>query len=176
MLRTIFFAAATVGAFAAVAAPALAQQQTSSQTATAEFLGRSGTSAGRATLNAAKDGVLFEIEISGMPVRKWVAVHIHEMGACDPTTGHESAGGHFNPDDREHGFLAANGPHAGDMPNQYVGDDGVLRAQIFNSFVRLDDKERGIRGRALVIHAGSDDYRTGPSGGAGDRLACAVIQ
>src|SRR5690606_22143049 len=83
---------------------------------------------------------------------------------CDAAHGHESAGGHFNPDGGEHGFLAADGPHAGDLPNQYVGDDGVLRAQIHSALVRLDDAERGIRGRALVLHAGSDDYRTGPAG------------
>ncbi|QRM54836.1 superoxide dismutase family protein [Sinorhizobium sp. BG8] len=172
MLRTtVIFTAA---ALACTLSPAVAQQQ--SESATAEFLGRSGTEAGRATLSSGRDGVLFEIEITGMPVRKWVAVHIHEHGACDPTTGHESAGGHFNPGSKEHGFLAANGPHAGDMPNQYVGDDGVLRAQIFNGAVQLDDKDLGVRGRALVVHAGFDDYRTGPSGGAGDRLACAVIK
>ena len=108
--------------------------------------------------------------------RKWVALHIHETGACDPTSSHESAGGHFNPNEGEHGFLAADGPHAGDMPNQYVGDDGVMRAQVFNGMVTLKEGDNGIRGRAIVIHAGFDDYRTAPAGGAGDRLACAVIK
>ena len=51
-----------------------------------------------------------------------------------------------------------------------------MRAQIYTTMVRLDDAERGIRGRALIVHAGSDDYRTNPAGGAGDRLACAVIE
>ncbi|MCF3641544.1 superoxide dismutase family protein [Rhizobium sp. TRM95111] len=174
MFRTLLLAAATAGLVAAGAA--FAQEAPAGAGGTAEFLGRSGTSAGRATLTEGPGGVLFEIEISGMPPRKWVAVHIHETGACDPTTGHESAGGHFNPDRRRHGFVAADGPHAGDMSNQYVADDGILRAQIYNAMVRLDDDERGIRGRALVVHAGSDDYRTDPSGGAGDRLACAVIR
>lgn len=173
MFKTLI-AAAAAGLSLGLATPASSQQ--AADTATAEFLGRSGTSAGRATLTAGPEGVLFEIEISGMPPRTWVAVHIHETGACDPTTGHESAGGHFNPDGRKHGFLAAEGPHAGDMPNQYVADDGILRSQIHNAMVQLDDNERGIRGRALVIHAGSDDYRSDPAGGAGDRLACAVIQ
>ncbi|SOC39870.1 Cu-Zn family superoxide dismutase [Rhizobium subbaraonis] len=147
-----------------------------SNTAQADFLGLGGSETGRATMTEGAGGVLFEIEISGLPPRKWVALHIHETGACDPTSSHESAGGHFNPDDKEHGFLAANGPHAGDMPNQYVGDDGVMRAQVFNTAVTLNDGENGIRGRAIVIHAGSDDNRTSPAGGAGDRLACAVIR
>ncbi len=147
-----------------------------SNTAQADFLGLGGSEIGRATMTEGAGGVLFEIEIAGLPPRKWVALHIHETGACDPTSSHESAGGHFNPDDKEHGFLAANGPHAGDMPNQYVGDDGVMRAQVFNGMVTLKEGDRSIRGRAVVVHAGSDDNRTGPAGGAGDRLACAVIR
>ncbi|PTM98751.1 superoxide dismutase family protein [Mycoplana dimorpha] len=154
-------------------ASAFAQQ---SNTAEADFLGLGGTESGRATLTETDGGVLFEIELSGMPPRKWVALHIHETGTCDPTTGHKSAGAHFNPDGKVHGFLAAGGPHAGDMPNQYVSDDGILRAQVFNAAVRLDDEKTGIRGRAIVIHSGSDDYRTDPAGGSGDRIACAVIK
>lgn len=166
--------AATAGLLAALGAPALAQQ--SKNTAEANFVDRSGTETGRAHLTAADGGVLFEVEVSGLTPRKWVALHIHETGTCDHAGGHESAGGHFNPDKKEHGFVAANGPHAGDLPNQYVADDGVLRAQIYSTMVRLDDQERGIRGRALIVHAGSDDYRTNPAGGAGERLACAVIE
>lgn len=152
---------------------ALAQGSNSAQ---AEFLGRSGTESGRATLTESNGGVLFEIELSGLPPRKWVALHIHETGTCEPTTGFKSAGGHFNPGNKKHGFLAAGGAHAGDMPNQYVGDGGVLSAQVFNAAVQLENGENGIRGRAIIIHAGSDDYRTDPAGGAGDRLACAVIK
>ncbi len=166
--------ALAAGMLAALGVPALAQQ--ASGTAQADFVDRSGTETGRAHLTAGNDGVLFEIEVSGLTPRKWVALHIHETGTCDHAGGHESAGGHFNPDGKEHGFAAANGPHAGDLPNQYVAEDGVLRAQIYSTTVRLDDAERGIRGRALIVHTGSDDYRSDPAGGAGDRLACAVIR
>ncbi|HEV7251144.1 MAG TPA: superoxide dismutase family protein [Shinella sp.] len=166
--------AAAAGTLAGFASPAFAQQV--KDTAQANFVDRSGKETGRAQITAGNDGVLFEVEISGLEPRKWVALHIHETGTCDHAGGHESAGGHFNPDGKEHGFVAANGPHAGDLPNQYVADDGVLRAQVYSTMVRLDDAERGIRGRALIVHAGSDDYRTDPAGGAGDRLACAVIK
>ena len=141
----------------------------------ADFIGLSGGEAGRALLTESDSGVLFELDLTGLPPRKWVALHIHETGACDPGDGFKSAGAHFNPHGKNHGFLAADGPHAGDMPNQYVGDDGVLRAQVLDGSVSLEDKEIGIRGRAIVVHGGSDDYRTDPAGGAGDRVACAVI-
>ncbi|HXV30526.1 MAG TPA: superoxide dismutase family protein [Sinorhizobium sp.] len=172
MIRTI-----AVFAFAAGLATAAAAQQTS-QTATAEFIGKDGEETGRATLTASGKGVLFEMEVSGLPSDRWVAFHIHEAGNCDAAEGFESAGKHFagGVEDAEHGFLAANGPHVGDMPNQYVGADGTLRAQLFNSFVSLDDKGTAIRGRALVIHARSDDNRSQPAGDAGERLACAVIR
>lgn len=89
----------------AVALPAGAQDK---QTAVANFVGKDGKEDGRAQLTAAATGgVLIEVEISGLPVNKWVAFHVHETGRCDAATHHESAGGHFNPEKAEHGILAA---------------------------------------------------------------------
>lgn len=150
--------------------------QSSSQAAIANFIGKDGKETGRAALTQGKNGVLIEMEVTNLPPGKWVAFHVHETGKCDAAHSHESAGKHFNPGDTEHGFLATNGPHAGDMPNQYVGADGILRAQVFNSMVVLDGEENGIRGRALMIHGKSDDNRSQPAGDAGERLACAVIE
>jgi Cu-Zn family superoxide dismutase len=168
-MRRIIIAAALA---LAAGLPAMAQDK---QTAIANFVGPDGKQAGRAVLTEAKTGVLIELDVSGLPVNRWVAFHIHENDRCDHTHGFESAGGHFNPTKTEHGLLAANGPHAGDMPNQYVDQDGKLRAQVFNSMVTLDGKN-GIRGRTLMIHEESDDYRSQPVGGAGKRIACAVIE
>lgn len=157
---------------AAMTTSVLAQDK---QTAVANFTGADGKQSGRAALTSAKTGVLIELEVSGLPKNKWVAFHVHDIGKCDAMHGYDSAGGHFNPAKAEHGLLSANGPHAGDMPNQYVGQDGVLRAQVFNGMVSLDDKN-AIRGRTLMIHEESDDNRSQPAGGAGKRLACAVIE
>ena len=144
---------------------------------TGSFVDADGQPSGSAELiGVAAGGVLIRIEVSGLPAGQWVAFHVHETGECDAATDHESAGGHFNPGDREHGFQSAEGPHAGDMANQFVGEDGVLRAEVYNAFVTLDESETGIVGRALMIHAGADDYESQPSGDAGDRLACAVIE
>lgn len=146
-------------------------------TATAGFIDAEGEDSGSAELReAASGGVLIKIEVTGLPEESWVAFHIHETGSCDAATGHESAGGHFNPGSNEHGYDAANGPHEGDMPNQYVPAGGTLRAEVFNHAVTLAEGETGIRGRALMVHAHADDYRSQPSGDAGDRLACAVIE
>jgi Cu-Zn family superoxide dismutase len=144
--------------------------------ASANFVDGKGNSTGKATLTGTAEGVLIDLQIIGLPSNQWVAFHVHETGSCDPATGHESAGSHLNISSRQHGFLADGGPHIGDMPNQYVGADGVLRAQVFNSFVRLNGTEATLKGRALMIHAKADDYRSQPSGDAGARLACGVIE
>lgn len=155
-----------------LATAAFAQEQ-----AVASFVDADGEAVGTAELSgAAGGGVLVRIEVTGLPEDSWVAFHIHETGTCDHATDHESAGGHFNPGGNEHGYEAANGPHAGDMPNQYVPADGTLRAEVLNPAVTLGDGDNGIRGRALMIHADPDDYETQPTGDAGDRLACAVIE
>lgn len=146
-------------------------------TATASFVNADGETSGSAELREiASGGVLIKVEVTGLPQDSWVAFHVHETGSCDAATGHEAAGGHFNPSSKEHGYDVAEGPHAGDMPNQYVPADGTLRAEVFNHAVTLADGETGIRGRALMVHAGADDYRSQPSGDAGDRLACAAIE
>ncbi|QPB20787.1 MULTISPECIES: superoxide dismutase family protein [Rhizobium] len=166
----------TIAAFAVAATASMAFAQ-DKQTAVANFVGEDGKENGRATLTAAASGgVLIELEVSGLPSNRWVGFHVHEVGKCDPATHHESAGKHFNPTEAEHGILTAKGPHAGDMPNQFVDQHGVLRAQVFNGMATLDGKEDGVRGRALMIHANSDDYRSQPAGDAGARLACGVIE
>lgn len=151
---------------------AFAQEQSS---ATAEFVDQEGETHGTATLTETPSGVLIEVEVPGLPPGQWVAFHVHQEGVCDHETEHESAGGHYNPSDTAHGYLAEGGPHAGDMPNQYVGEDGTLRAQVFNSMVSLDG-DNAIRGRALMVHAGADDYTSQPSGDAGARLACGIVE
>ncbi len=157
-----------------IAGPAFAQEPA---TAVANFVDDKGEANGNAELVAAPDGGVFvKIEVTGLPADQWVAFHVHETGSCDHNTDHESAGGHFNPGSREHGYKSANGPHAGDMPNQYVPADGTLRSEVHNAAVALADGENGIRGRALMIHAKGDDYQSQPSGDAGKRLACAVIE
>lgn len=144
--------------------------------ATATFVDVNGTEIGNATATETPSGVLLDLSVDGLPEATWVAVHIHENGECDPAGAHDSAGGHFNPDGRSHGYFSPDGPHAGDLPNQHVQPNGELRAEIFNDLVTLEGTDNGIRGRALVIHADADDYESQPSGDAGRRIACAVIE
>tara|TARA_A100001391_G_scaffold148769_3_gene106251 strand:- start:2539 stop:3048 length:510 start_codon:yes stop_codon:yes gene_type:complete len=169
-MKTLIATSALALMFAA--SPVYAQGQTASAT----YIDAEGQEIGEATLAHTPNGVVVEIDVEGLPAEQWVAVHVHENGECDPEGGFDSAGGHFNPAEVDHGYYSETGPHAGDMPNQYVGADGILRSHLFNPFATLGQGDADIMGRALMIHGGADDYESQPSGDAGDRIACAVIE
>ncbi|BBK44367.1 superoxide dismutase [Cu-Zn] [Allostella vacuolata] len=144
----------------------------------ATFVDANGKNVGDATLAQTPHGVLITARISGLPPGEH-GFHLHETGRCDAAGGFESAGGHYAPRGKAHGFKAEDGPHAGDMPNQFVGSDGWLRAHVLNARVSIGGGAAALLdadGSALVVHAGADDYGSQPSGKAGKRLACAVIR
>ncbi len=103
--------------------------------------------------------------------------HVHEFGLCEPTFA--AAGGHFAPEGHEHGIDVPDGPHAGDLPNIHVPENGKLVVEYFTKTLDLapDDKNSliGGPGRALIVHADPDDYHSQPTGNAGARIACGVI-
>ena len=152
-----------------LAAPVLAAESEAS------FISRTGDEIGAATLTDTAHGVLINVLLRGLPPNQWVALHIHEGSECDPKAEFKSAGGHYNPTNAEHGYFSENGPHAGDLPNQYVNIDGSLHAEAIAPMVTLE-AENPIKGKTLVIHASKDDYKSQPAGNAGPRIACAVIQ
>ncbi|WP_342388413.1 superoxide dismutase family protein [Salinicoccus bachuensis] len=104
--------------------------------------------------------------------------HIHETGSCEQPD-FESAGGHYNPTDANHGFDDPEGPHAGDMENIEVAEDGTINTEVTADMVTMEENQETTLypegGTALVIHSGADDYESQPSGDAGERIACGVI-
>jgi len=144
----------------------------------ADVIGQDGKKIGMVMLHETPAGVLVKADVRGIPAGEH-GFHFHQKGSCDTATKFESAGGHFTGGDRQHGYMVASGPHGGDMPNQFVGADGVLKAQVMNTGVTLSAGPRSLLdadGSALMIHAGADDYTSQPSGNAGGRIACAVIK
>src|SRR5690606_6326055 len=101
----------------ALLATTLAAQPQGRGASTSTFVSMRGEEVGEAKLTATPSGVLIELDLSGFTPESWASFHIHESGTCDPGSSFESAGGHFNPQDADHGFLVDGGPHAGDMPN-----------------------------------------------------------
>jgi Cu-Zn family superoxide dismutase len=109
-------------------------------------------------------------------------LHVHETGACTPTTGDElysDAGAHFNPTTMDHGAPDATPHHAGDLGNVTVNDDGTIDFSISTTDLTLvPDAPNSLNdadGSALIIHANPDDLTTQPSGDSGDRVGCGVI-
>ncbi len=159
--------AAALGAGLAFAAPAFAADK-----ASAVLKDPDGKEVGTVTLTAVPTGILLDADLTALPPGAH-AFHIHETGACEPPD-FKSAGGHFNPEEDEHGLMNQAGPHAGDMPNIHVPENGKLRIEVLNQMTNLHGLLAG-DGTALVIHEGPDDYKSDPAGHAGARIACGVI-
>jgi superoxide dismutase, Cu-Zn family len=102
--------------------------------------------------------------------------HVHEVGECEPPD-FESAGGHFDPHGHPHG--GRDDPlgerHVGDLGNVEIAEDGSVHIDLVDEVIALDGPD-GIVGRALLLHAQEDDLETQPTGDAGDRVACGVIE
>lgn len=154
----------------ALAAPAAAADK-----ATAVLKDAKGNEVGKAELTATPSGVLISLNMSAVPAGEH-AFHIHAVGKCEPPD-FKSAGPHFNPDEKKHGLMNAEGPHAGDMPNLHVPGDGKIQVEVLEPMVTLNKMAPLLDqdGSALVIHAGVDDYVSDPAGNAGDRIACGVV-
>lgn len=166
-------AAALVG----LAAPAAFAGSEEGKEVHATVMGLDGAAIGMVMLRDTPAGVLISTDLAGLPEGDH-GFHFHQKGICDPAEKFTTAGGHFAPGDTMHGFMSQGGPHGGDMPNQHVGADGKLVTQILNTGVTLAPGAKSLfdeDGSALVIHAGSDDYKSQPAGDAGGRIACAVI-
>lgn len=155
-----------------------AAQRITADTAKATMKNSAGETIGTITLEQTSNGVLLTGALTGIPEGAH-AFHIHETGNCDAATGFKSAGGHFA-EGKPHGFRSDGGPHPGDMSNFYADKDNALTIEAFNPRVSIKGSSLpdllDNDGSALVIHTGEDDYKSQPSGDAGDRIACGVIE
>lgn len=101
--------------------------------------------------------------------------HIHETGDCSKAD-FTSAGGHFNPGKMNHGALHADPSHAGDLGNLVADKSMKAYTTIKLNGVTLGEGPNSIIGKAVIIHKDTDDYKTQPTGNAGGRIACGVIE
>ena len=135
--------------------------------------------AGTATFKTVKNGVRVKLELKNLRFGMH-AVHIHQNAVCD-APDFSGAGGHFNPDDKQHGFLNPLGHHNGDFPGGIsIGEDHTGEATFVLQSISLDPGAANSLflhgGTSIVVHAKPDDQKTNPSGDSGNRIACGVIQ
>jgi Cu-Zn family superoxide dismutase len=137
-----------------------------------------GEDAGTATFTQGKNKLSIKLDLKNLPVGQH-AVHIHAKPACD-APDFKSAGGHFNPENKQHGTLNPMGHHAGDLPqNVEIGEGHVGQATFKVDYLSLDPASPNSilanGGTAIVVHEKADDMKTDPTGNAGNRIACGVI-
>lgn len=150
-------------------------QEEATELGTAVISDAQGELVAQATLGERGGSLFLSVEASKLPGGSH-GFHLHAIGQCEAPE-FKSAGGHLNPDARQHGSDNPAGKHFGDLPN-LVGDDaGNARMEVElsgdaqGSLGALFDAD----GTAVVIHADADDYATDPTGNAGSRIACGVL-
>lgn len=183
MSTTSFFSALVVSALAGsalssfgagTAADAKSRQ---ASPVTVKLVDAKGDTIGTATLSPAATGVAIALTVKGLSPGEH-AIHVHGTAKCEGPA-FTSAGGHFNPEHKQHGTNNPQGPHAGDMPNFEVDSVGRATATVIAPGVTLGDGPRSVfagGGTALVIHEKADDMKSDPAGNAGARVACGVIR
>jgi Cu-Zn family superoxide dismutase len=131
--------------------------------------------AGTADFRQVGSKVRVVANVSGLTPGREHGFHVHEAGDCSSGDG-MGAKGHFNPQGKPHGPPSSAERHAGDMPALRADASGNAKLDTELDIMTVAPGPASIVGRGLILHADPDDYKTQPTGNAGARLACAVIQ
>ncbi len=119
-------------------------------------------------------GVRVRVHIENAPPGTH-GLHLHEKGDCsDPEA--KSAGGHFNPGQMPHAGPKDEKRHAGDLGNIEIGANGKGDLDVRSDLLTVRPGPNSVAGRSVVFHEKADDLTTQPTGNAGGRLGCGVIQ
>ena len=135
---------------------------------------------GEVWLYQLKSGVLVAAEVYGLPRQEGqcdsriFGFHLHDGDSCmnsaliQPRNGNNPfplSGIHYNPGECEHPH------HAGDLPPLFGCNGYAVSIFLTDRFLVAD-----VIGKTMILHDRSDDFKTQPSGDAGEKIACGVIQ
>ena len=135
---------------------------------------KGNNTAGKITFTQSGDKVRVAGEVTGLRPNQEHGFHIHEAGDCSSGDG-MSTKGHFNPLGKPHAHFNTAERHAGDMPALKADGAGNAKIDTTLDVITVNPGPASIVGRGLIVHASPDDYKTQPTGNAGARLACAII-
>jgi Cu-Zn family superoxide dismutase len=139
-----------------------------------------GKMIGVVSITESPNGLVFTPKLTDLPPGPH-GYHVHEMGNCaaNEKDGKKvaagAAGGHYDPSGTKQHLGPTGSGHMGDLPPLVVGGDGSAVLPLTAPRLKsLAD----VKGKALMIHAGGDNYadKPMPLGGGGERIACGVIQ
>lgn len=105
------------------------------------------------------------------------AIHLHEKADCSSADG-KSTGGHWNPTAQPHGkWGAKEGYHKGDIGNFTANakGQGTISFTTNEWCIGCGDPAKDIVGKAVIVHQGTDDFTSQPTGAAGGRVSCGGI-
>ena len=144
--------------------------------ATAKLESRSGsTVSGKATFSQHGGKVSMKLTVNGLTPGEH-AIHLHDKGDCSAPDA-TSAGGHWNPSSEDHGKWGHAPFHHGDIGNLVANAKGKATLTVESELWTIGDgKPSDVLGHAVIVHANKDDFTTQPTGNAGGRVACGVIQ
>jgi Cu-Zn family superoxide dismutase len=129
---------------------------------------------GSVTFEQRGDKVQVIADVSGFAPNTVHGFHIHAIGDCSKWDA-TSAGGHFNPEHEPHG--KGEDRHVGDMPNLVADSNGVAKMSVeLDKMTLKNNSKDDIIGKAVIVHAWPDDYKSQPTGNAGARVGCGVIK
>jgi Cu-Zn family superoxide dismutase len=177
--RWIVMCGVAVATVAGLGSGVAAMQAQAPKEVKVKIVGSHGEDNGTATFKTVKTGVKVHIKLRGVGFGDH-GVHIHANAVCEGPD-FKTAGGHFNPDGKKHGYMSDMGHHNGDMPaNVSVGEDHTGEATFVLTSISLDPAAPNSLmlngGTSIVVHEKADDEKTDPSGNSGNRVACGVIK
>jgi Cu-Zn family superoxide dismutase len=176
-LTTILTISVTLGVFYLLSSFEQKRVTENTKKAEAILIAKSGSKVSGSVSFSERDGVVtMKAMVRGASPGDH-AIHIHVEGDCSAEDG-SSAGGHWNPTEEDHGRWNGDSFHRGDIGNIEVGKDGKGRISRTTELwcIGCEDPKKDILGKAIIIHAGIDDFSTQPSGAAGARIGCGVIE
>lgn len=150
-------------------------EEATAVTAIAELSPTEGNSAqGTVTFEQTDSRVRIVAHVTGLEPGEH-GFHIHETGDCSAPDA-SSAGGHFAPEGHPHGGPDSPQHHAGDLGNITADEAGAAHKEMTVDYISLGEGSNSVIGKAVIVHNDADDLETQPTGAAGGRLACGVIQ
>ncbi|MEQ8538504.1 MAG: superoxide dismutase family protein [Coleofasciculus sp. D1-CHI-01] len=151
------------------------EQQASIATATINSTSDPAEVLGEAEFTTTGDAMLIEVMMTNAPSGEH-AFHIHETGNCAEQG--KAAGGHFNPDDVNHGLITEDGfenAHAGDLGNITIAEDGTGSKSLTVERLTFTEGKYAIGNLSVILHEKPDDFGQ-PTGNAGGRVGCGIIE